>query len=98
MLLILQIADHLVTILIAFSEELPVFKASEINKQSVLGDLVKKAKKESDAASSGDTGSNGSAPCMWTVGEVVWLSTPNHTEWPVVVSFSMWLCGKSPKK
>lgn len=68
-------------------EELAVFKASEINKQSVLGDLVKKTKKDSDAASSGDTASNASAPHVWGIGEVVWLSMPNHSEWPVVVSF-----------
>ncbi|KAK6107327.1 hypothetical protein QQG55_27775 [Brugia pahangi] len=72
-------ADH------QMSEELAVFKASEINKQSVLGDLVKKAKKDSDAASSGDTASNGSAPHVWGIGEVVWLSMPNHSEWPVVI-------------
>lgn len=69
------------------TEELGAFKTSEINKQSVLGDLVKKTKKDSDAASSGDTASNAGAPHVWTIGEVVWLSMPNHSEWPVVVSF-----------
>ncbi|VDM91307.1 unnamed protein product [Litomosoides sigmodontis] len=67
------------------SEELGVFKTSEINKQSVLGDLMKKTKKDSDAASSGDTASNAGAPHVWTIGEVVWLSMPNHSEWPVVI-------------
>uniref|UniRef100_A0A8R1TN36 PWWP domain-containing protein n=1 Tax=Onchocerca volvulus TaxID=6282 RepID=A0A8R1TN36_ONCVO len=72
-------ADH------QMSEELSTFKASEINKQSVLGDLVRKTKKDSDAASSGDTASNASAPHVWGIGEVVWLSMPNHSEWPVVI-------------
>lgn len=72
---------------ILLSEESAAFKASEINKQSVLGDLAKKAKKDSDAASSGDNASNASAPHFWGIGEVVWLSMPNHSEWPVVVSF-----------
>ncbi|KAM3720825.1 DNA mismatch repair protein [Dirofilaria immitis] len=72
-------ADH------QMSEELAAFKPSEINKQSVLGDLVKKTKKDSDAASSGDTASNASAPHVWGIGEVVWLSMPNHSEWPVVI-------------
>uniref|UniRef100_A0A915PND0 PWWP domain-containing protein n=1 Tax=Setaria digitata TaxID=48799 RepID=A0A915PND0_9BILA len=72
-------ADHQMT------EELTAFKASEINKQSVLGDLAKKTKKDSDAASSGDTASNASAPHIWNIGEVVWLSMPNHSEWPVVI-------------
>ncbi|MCP9260240.1 hypothetical protein DINM_003611 [Dirofilaria immitis] len=66
-------------------KELAAFKPSEINKQSVLGDLVKKTKKDSDAASSGDTASNASAPHVWGIGEVVWLSMPNHSEWPVVI-------------
>uniref|UniRef100_A0A158Q7Z9 PWWP domain-containing protein n=1 Tax=Elaeophora elaphi TaxID=1147741 RepID=A0A158Q7Z9_9BILA len=74
-----------VLIIVISPEELVAFKTSEINKQSVLGDLVKKTKKDSDAASSGDTASNASAPHVWGIGEVVWLSMPNHSEWPVVI-------------
>uniref|UniRef100_A0A1I7VF06 PWWP domain-containing protein n=1 Tax=Loa loa TaxID=7209 RepID=A0A1I7VF06_LOALO len=78
-------SDLPMLITIISPEELSAFKASEINKQSVLGDLVKKTKKDSDAASSGDTASNASAPHVWGIGEVVWLSMPNHSEWPVVI-------------
>ncbi|VDN21411.1 unnamed protein product [Gongylonema pulchrum] len=67
------------------SEELPLLKASEINKQSVLGELFEKTKKGSDVASNGDTASSGGASHVWNVGEVAWLNTPNHSEWPVVI-------------